>query len=388
MLACALVLLTAQTTMHANATAAADPAIAIEPVASGLRHPWSVAFLPDGDFLVAEKNGGLMRVDAAGGLHAIDGLPAGVDTTQQLPGDNSGLFEVALDPDFADNRRLYFTYASRVDAATTTRLARAELHGDRLAAVTPLFDATPRSAARHHYGGGLLITREGLLLLTVGERHFHERDNPPLPVAQDVADRRGKVYRFTLDGAPAPGNPDFGPGAVPGLYAIGIRAAQGLAEDPDSGRIWMSEHGPVGGDEINHLLPGANYGWPVQTAGRYRDAGYRPGRRLHDARYTAPAWTWAERTVAPAGIALYSGAAFPDWHGDLLVAGLGTGALLRVELDGERVAAVHALWTGTRLRNVGQSPDGTLYVLTDEADGRLLRIAAAEREPNGDRHGD
>lgn len=388
MLAGALLLLAAQANAQAEETVAADPTFAIETVASGLRHPWSVAFLPDGEILVTERNGGLMRVDADGGLHAIDGLPAGVDTAQQLPGDNSGLFDVVLDPAFADNRRLYFTYASRVDAATTTRLARAELHGDRLAAVTPLFDATPRSAARHHYGGGLLITRDGLLVLTVGERHFHERDNPPLPVAQDAADRRGKVYRFTLDGASAPGNPDFGPGAAPGLYAIGIRAAQGLAEDPDSGRLWMSEHGPRGGDEINRLLPGANYGWPVETAGRYRDAGYRPGRRLHDARYTAPAWVWTDRTIAPAGIAIYTGSAFPDWYGNLLVAGLGAGALLRVELDGERVAGVQTLWTGTRLRNVKQAPDGQLYVLTDEADGRVLRLVAPEREPNGDPRGD
>lgn len=388
MLAGALVLLAAQANAQTEETVAADPAFAIETVASGLRHPWSVAFLPDGEFLVTERNGGLMRVDADGGLHAIDGLPAVVDTAQQLPGDNSGLFDVVLDPAFADNRRLYFTYASRVDAATTTRLARAELHGDRLAAVTPLFDATPRSAARHHYGGGLLITRDGLLLLTVGERHFRERDNPPLPVAQDAADRRGKVYRFTLDGTPAPGNPDFGPGAAPGLYAIGIRAAQGLAEDPDSGRLWMSEHGPRGGDEINRLLPGANYGWPVETAGHYRDAGYRPGRRLHDARYTAPAWVWTDRTVAPAGIAIYTGSAFPDWYGNLLVAGLSAGALLRVELDGERVAGEQTLWTGTRLRNVKQAPDGQLYVLTDEADGRVLRLVAPEREPNGDPRGD
>lgn len=378
--------------LAAVATALPAPlaaAIAIEPVAAGLRHPWSLAFLPDGDFLVTEKEGGLVRVGADGRQAAISGLPAGIDTLRRVPDDHSGLFDVVLDPRFIENRRLYFTYASRVDEATTTRLVRAELHGDVLAAVTPLFDATPRSVARHHYGGGLLLSREELLYLTVGDRHLSERDNPPLPVAQDPRDRRGKVYRFTLDGVPAPGNPDFGPEALPGLYAVGIRAAQGLAEDPDSGRIWMSEHGPVSGDEINPLLSGGNYGWPGETRGRHHDVDARRLRRLHGPPLVAPAWTWADRVVAPAGIAVYTGHAFPDWYGDLLVAGLGSGSLLRMEIDGDAVADVETLWTGTRLRNVKQSPDGTLYVLTDESDGRLLRIVASpEHEPNGLATGD
>jgi glucose/arabinose dehydrogenase len=263
------------------------PQIETATVATGFKHPWSMAFLPDGHFLVSEKEGGLVRVAPDGAKFAIAGMPEDVDRIRLTRGDNSGLFDVALHPDFAQNRRLYFAYASKDSAGTTTRLATARLLNGRLVDVRVLFDATPRSQERFHYGGGLLIDRDGLLYLTVGERLYHERDNPPLPGAQDPTSRHGKIYRFTLDGQPAPGNPDFGPGAVPGLYATGIRAAQGLAQDRDSGVIWMSEHGPTRGDEINVLRPGANYGWPVKTDGSYRDSEYRPKssrRGLHCSR--------------------------------------------------------------------------------------------------------
>lgn len=346
------------------------------PVATGLRRPWSMAFLPDGEFLVSEKEGGLIRVGPDGVKHPVAGMPADLVDTFEGRGDNSGLFDVVLHPDFASNRRLYFTYASQGADGLTTGLATARLLDDRLSEVRPLFAATPRSAERFHYGGGLLIDRQRRLYLTVGERHFREGDNPPLPVAQDPADRRGKIFRFTLDGEPAPGNPDFGANAVPGLYALGIRAAQGLAQAAD-GRIWMSEHGTHRGDEVNVLRPRANYGWPVHTSGRYRTTGYRP-QTLPGAIYTAPAWTWTDRTVAPTGLVVVSGPQFPEWRGDLLLAGLSTGSLLRMDVEGDRVLGEEVLLTGTRLRNVKQAPDGALYLLTDEPEGRLLRL---ERRP-------
>jgi len=362
--------------LAAVSASAAVPAIDLVTVATGLRHPWSMAFLPGGDFLVTEKDGGFVRVTGSGTLVPIAGTPADLDNERRLAGDNSGLFDVVLHPRFTATRRLYFAYAAKGDGGTTTRLATARLVDDRLIETTTLFEATPRSAVRHHYGGGLLIGRDGLLYLTVGERFFHERDNPPLPAAQDPADRRGKVYRFALDGSPAPDNPGFGPLAVPGLYAIGVRAAQGLAQDPGSGRIWMSDHGPVGGDELNVLEAGANYGWPIETAGRYRNADYTPGRALPDARYRAPAWAFTDRTVAPAGLVAYSGTEFPDWQGDLIIAGLSRGYLLRAEVEGERVVAIHDLMDDprVRLRNVKQAPDGALYLLTDEREGRLIRV--------------
>lgn len=347
------------------------------PVATGLKRPWSMAFLPGGNFLVSEKEGGFVRIEPDGAKHPIAGMPGDLIDNFQGRGDNSGLFDVVLHPDFASNRRIYFTYASQGTDGVTTRLATARLVDDQLAEVRSLFEATPRSNERFHYGGGLLIDHERHLYLTVGERHFREGDNPPLPVAQDPADRRGKIYRFTLDGEPAPGNPDFGAEAVPGLYALGIRAAQGLAQEPDGGRIWMSEHGTHRGDEVNVLRPRANYGWPVHTSGRYRDTDYRP-QALPGAIYTAPAWTWMDRTVAPTGLVVYSGSQFPEWRGDLILAGLSTGSLLRLDVDGDRILGEERLLAGTRLRNVKQAPDGTLYLLTDEDDGRLLRL---ERRP-------
>lgn len=345
-------------------------------IAAGLKRPWSMAFLPQGEFLVSEKEGGLIRIAPDGTKHPIAGMPDDLENAAQGRGDNVGLFDVVLHPDFTSNRRIYFAYTARGAGGTTTRLATARLLDDRLADVRPLFDATPYSDERFHYGGGLLIDRQRRLYFTVGERHFRESSNPPLPVSQDPTDTRGKVYRFTLDGQPAPGNPRFGAGAVPGLYALGIRNAQGLAQGAD-GRIWMSDHGPTRGDEINLLKPGANYGWPVRTAGRHRDANYVP-QTLPGAVYTAPVWTWTNRTIAPAGLVVYRGSQFPAWRGDVLLAGLGTGSLLRLDVQGDRVVAEEELLSGVRLRNVKQAPDGTLYVLTDESEGSLLRL---ERRP-------
>jgi glucose/arabinose dehydrogenase len=341
-------------------------------VAAGLRHPWSLAFLPEGGFLVTEKDGGLVHITADGAQHPVRGLPDDLDNRRlDDPRDNSGLFDVVLDPDFADSRQLFISYASAGAGGTTTRLIRARLLGDRLHDVEVLFDALPRTSDRFHYGGGLLLDGE-FLYLSVGERHFDERDNPPLPVAQDPLDRRGKVYRFTRRGELAP-PPESAPH---GWYACGVRSPQGLAVDPASGRIWFSDHGPVGGDELNVLRPGANYGWPVRTAGRYRNADYMPVRTLPDARYAAPAHVWTDQTIAPAGLCFYAGHAFPAWRGNLLVAGLGRGHLLRLVVQGERVQHSQALMQAhrVRLRNVKVSPAGDLFVVTDESNGRLIRL--------------
>ncbi len=341
-------------------------------VAEGLRHPWAVAFLPDGGVLVTEKDGGLVRLAADGRRHDVQGLPEDLDNRRlNDPRDNSGLFDLVLDSGFERSGRLFLSYASAGVGGTTTRLIAARLDGDRLRDIEPLFDALPRTADRFHYGGGLLLDGEHLFL-AVGERHFDERDNPPLPAAQDPADRRGKIFRFTRRGEPAP-PPESAPQA---WYASGIRSVQGLARNPATGQIWFSEHGPVGGDELNILRPGANYGWPVQTAGRYRNAEWRPQQSLPGARYTAPVHVWTDQTVAPAGLCFCDSPLFPDWRGDLLVAGLGRGHLLRLRLDGERVLQAQPLMreARVRLRNVKQSPRGELYVVTDEANGRLLRL--------------
>jgi glucose/arabinose dehydrogenase len=324
-----------------------------------------MAFLPGGDMLVTEKDGGLVRVARDGAKQQISGLPADLDNVRQDPRDNSGLFDVVLHPDFAANGRIYFSYSGKGPGGTATHLATARLAGDALQDVSTIFAATPHTADRFHYGGALLIGRDGILYIAVGERHFNERDNPPLPAAQDPNDRRGKFHRFTLDGAPA-GGP----------FASGIRAVQGLAQDA-SGRIWFTEHGSVAGDEINILQQGANYGWPVVTSGAYRNTEWKPERTLNEAVYAPPAFTWGgETTVAPTGLAVYSGSAFPEWHGDLIIGGLSRGNLLRADIEDGKIVSVEPLLADrpVRIRNAKQGPDGALYILTDEADGRIIRL--------------
>lgn len=345
-------------------------------IAGGLRHPWSVAFLPDGEFLVTERNGGIVRVAASGEKTPVTGVPEDLDNISRSLRDNTGLWDLALHPDFATNGRIYFTYATSGRDGTTTRLATARLAGNRLETVRTLFDATPRSVDRYHYGGALMIGQDRLLYMSVGERHYNEIDNPPLPSAQDPTDRRGKIYRFTLEGAPAPGNPRFGSDAPPGMFATGVRSPQGMTQNPATGDIWFTDHGSLGGDELNLLEAGANYGWPVEQFGRYRQPGYRPERTLGAVSYRQPVYTWGERTVAPTGVAYYTGTAFPEWQDDLIVAGLLDGHLMRVDLDGTGVRRVSDLMAErpVRLRNVRQAPDGALYILTDEQNGKLIRL--------------
>jgi aldose sugar dehydrogenase len=354
--------------------AQASDATDVQPVtvATGLRHPWSLAFLPEGGFLVTEKDGGLVRIGGDGAKQQVQGLPEDLDNRRLSdPRDNSGLFDLVLDSDFALTRRLFISYSSAGPGGTTTRLIAARLLGDRLHDVETLFDALPRTLDRFHYGGGLLLDGEHLYL-TVGERHFDEVANPPLPAAQDPQDRRGKIYRFRRTGELAP-PPESAPHV---WYASGIRASQGLARHPSSGQIWFSDHGPVGGDELNVLRPGANYGWPVQTAGRFRSADYAPLRTLSGAAYTEPAHVWRDQTIAPAGLCFYTGSVFSAWQGHLLVAGLSRGHLLRLVVQGEQVVHSQALMQNqrVRLRNVKCSTSGEIYVVTDEAQGRLLRL--------------
>jgi glucose/arabinose dehydrogenase len=366
-----------------NERAVAQPvspvALQREVVARGLKHPWGMAFLPGGDLLVTEKDGGLKRIAPDGSISDIAGLPADLDNVRQDPRDNSGLFGVALHPQFRRNRLIYIAYASQGEGGTATKLVRARLGRDRLEEVKTLLLAGPRTGDRIHYGGGLVVGPDDKLYLTVGERHFNESDNPPLPVAQDIRDPRGKIYRLNLDGSIPADNPRLGRGAVPGLYALGIRAAQGIAVEPRTGRIWFSEHGSSGGDEINLLSPGANYGWPNRTSGRYRVQSYSP-QAVPGAVYTEPKFVWPDRTVAPTGLTFYEGKEFPEWRGDLLVAGLRRGYLMRLRIRGGSVEGVEYLLEDApvRLRSVRQSPAGELYVLTDEADGKVIRLKRAD----------
>lgn len=348
-----------------------------ETILEGLKRPWSVAFLSEDEVLISEKEGDLVKVNLQNKEEVtIKGFPADIADSIAFyhPGDNSGKFEVLLDPDFKNNKFIYLSYASQTASGKTTKIIRALLQNDSLQQIKVLFVAEPRTFERHHYGGGMIFGEDGKLYFTVGERLFTEKDEPALPIAQNVEDRRGKIYRINSDGSIPADNPDFGPHAVRGLYAIGIRAAQGLTLNSITGRIWFTEHGTHQGDEINVLNSRANYGWPMKTTGKYRFAEFAP-KAIPQNVYTNPVWSWLH-TVAPTGLHFYSGNEFAAWNGNLIVGGLSRGSLWRMVIEGETIKSAEELFVNDRLRirKVVQSPLGKLYILSDEMNGKLIRV--------------
>ncbi len=234
--------------------------------------------------------------------------------------------------------------------------------------------AEPYTNERVHYGGGMLFGNDGKLYFTIGERLFTEKDEPALPIAQNIEDKRGKIYRINADGTIPKDNPDFGAKATPGLYAKGIRAAQGLTLEASTNKIWFSEHGTHQGDEINVLKAGANYGWPMKTTGKYRFAEFAP-KPIPENIYTEPVWSWLQ-TVAPTGLHFYSGNEFAAWNHHLLIGGLSRGSLWRLTVENETIKSAEELFANDRLRirKVAQSPLGKLYILSDELNGKLIRV--------------
>jgi glucose/arabinose dehydrogenase len=346
-----------------------------ETVLEGLKRPWSIAFLSENEVLISEKEGELVKVNLLTKVkEKIQGFPMDFQDSIAGFGDNTGKFEVLLDPDFKNNRFIYLSYAAKAANGRTTKIIRAVLENGFLQQIKTLFVAEPYTYERHHYGGGMIFGTDGKLYFTIGERLFTEKDEPIIPIAQDIKDQRGKIYRINSDGTIPKDNPDFGDKAIPGLYATGIRAAQGLTMETTTGKLWFSEHGTYQGDEINVLRAGANYGWPVKTTGKYRFTDYAP-QPIPGTIYTEPLWSWLH-TVAPTGLHFYSGNEFGVWNRNLLVGGLSRGSLWRLVIDGETIKSAEELFTDERLRirKVVQSPMGRLYILTDELNGKLIRI--------------
>ncbi len=355
----------------------APPVPLRETVLDSLRHPWSMAFLSEAEVLITEKDGNLLRANLESKEKTlIQGFPEDlVDSIRIKDGrDNSGIFEVLVDPDFAQNQYVYVAYAAENEAGNGTQVIRAVLKEDSLEQVKVLLSVQPFSPVLFHYGGGMCFGPDGKLYITAGEHFYQVIDQPELPVAQNVGDPRGMIYRLNPDGSIPEDNPDWGEGAVPGAYAIGIRAAQGLAVNPQTQRIWFSEHGTQQGDEVNLLQAGANYGWPIQTTGKYRAEDYTPPT-LEGREYTAPAWYW-EQTVAPTGLCFYTGPEFPEWQGNLIVPGLSAGSCWRLVVSGDTISEAIPLFAEEplRLRKAVQSPGGALYLLSDEPQGRVLRV--------------
>jgi glucose/arabinose dehydrogenase len=336
-------------------------------LAGPLEHPWGLAFLPDGGMLVTERPGRLRLIDEAGRLdpRPIEGVPRVWARGQ------GGLLDVALPPDFATSRLVYLAYAAPVGNGAATRVARGRLDGHRLADLEVLLTADPPGSGGRHFGSRLVFGRDGKLYVSTGDRGEMDR-------AQKLDDLAGTILRIEPDGRIPDDNPFVGRAGVrPEIWAYGIRNAQGLAVNPWTGELWEHEHGARGGDEVNIIEKGANYGWPLVTHG-VDYSGLPIGRGKTMPGVVDPIWVWTP-SIAPSGMAFYDSDRIPGWKGSLLVGALAAQMLVRLELDGRKVVKEHRLlqYEIGRIRDVRMGPDGLVYLLTDATDGALWRLGPA-----------
>ena len=351
------------------AHAATTPPVA-NTFASGLKNPWGMAFLPDGRILVTQKAGDLVIVSADG--KAV-GAPVGGVPTVNSAG-QGGLLDVAIDPDFATEPWVYISYAEAGSGGSGTAVARGRLAGNTLQDLSVIFRQQPKVSGNGHFGSRFVFRPDKTLFVMLGDR---QKGGP----AQDLASHLGKIVRINRDGSVPADNPKFRTLGRPEIWSYGHRNPQGAALHPTSGELWDVEHGPQGGDEINIARAGANHGWPVRSYGcnygdRVSDT-CRLGGGTHAPEFVEPLTYWVPTSIAPSGMAFYTGALFPEWKGNLFVGSLSGQALWRLVLDGDKVVSREPLLAslGERIRHVTQGPDGALYLLTDSASGRILRVA-------------
>ncbi len=344
-----------------------DVPFQLETIATGLEHPWSLAFLPDGSLLVTERAGRL-RMIRNGKLvpEPITGLPDLVVSGQ------GGLLDVLLHPEFANNRTLFLSYSHRDRDGMTTRVARATLEEKRLNNVEVIFEATPRSGKSLHFAGRMAFDETGNLYIAVGDRGEMDR-------AQDTSDDAGGVHRITIDGEPAPDNPELdNPRINDSFFTWGNRNIQGMTVHPDTGAVWTHEHGPRGGDEINILSAGTNYGWPEITYG-IDYSGLPITMDTQKEGMAQPLHYW-DPSIAPSGMAFYTGSQIPEWRGDLFVGALKMRKLVRLRIKEGEVVEEEDLLTdlGARIRDVRMGPEGALWLLTDAPEGKVYRLVPAQ----------
>ena len=340
--------------------------VTVETVARGLENPWGLAFLPDGRMLVTERPGRMRVVASDGSLSPpLAGVPPVFARGQ------GGLLDVALDPDFTTSRLVFVTFAEPRPDGAGTAVARMRLNdsatGFEQASI--IFRQQPSYTGGNHFGSRIVFDRQGALFVALGDR-FDLRDQ-----AQNSANTLGKIVRIAKDGSVPPGNPQRSrEGWLPVIWSIGHRNVQGAALHPQTGKLWTAEHGARGGDEINIPEAGKNYGWPVITYGRDY-SGAKIGEGTHKPGMEQPVFYW-DPSIAPSGMAFYTGDRFPEWKGNAFVGALAGQLVARLTLDGERVVAEERLFRGMnkRVRDVRQGPDGYLYLLTDSPEGEVLRV--------------
>jgi len=337
-------------------------------IAEGLAHPWGLAFLPDRRILVTEREGGLRLIDAADGTSVpVSGIPETYRSGQ------GGLLDVALHPDFAANGLVYLSYAARGAGGAGTEVARGRLAGHALADTEVIFRQQPKVSGGRHFGSRLVFAPDGTLFVSMGDRGGHMRE------AQNPANHLGTVVRINDDGSVPADNPFAGrPDVLPEIFSYGHRNVQGMALRPGTATIWAHEHGPRGGDEVNILRPGANYGWPAITYG-IDYSGAVISEKTAAPGMGQPVVYWVP-SIAPSGMDFYDGDRFPRWRGNLFVGALAGAHLCRLTLEGDRVVGQEVLLEDLeeRIRAVKAGPDGLLYVLTDSPDGLLLRLEPVE----------
>ncbi len=346
--------------------------IKVETLASGLDHPWGMTFLPDGRLLVTERAGDLRLLSPDGTLsEPLAGVPEVVAKGQ------GGLLDVALDPGFAENGLVYLTYAEAGDDGAGTALARGRLTDSGLEDVKVIFRQMPKVTGGRHFGGRLEFAPDGTLFVTLGDRGNDD-------LVQDLSNHIGTIVRINPDGSVPEDNPFIGQNdAQPEIWSYGHRNVQGAAFHPGTGKLWQTEFGPRGGDELNIAAPGVNYGWPdVSWGDQYS------GEKIADPptrpEFTAPLHQWTP-VISPSGTAFYTGEPvpgwtanpIPGWKGNLLISGLSSQGLVRLSLDGETAKEEERIPLDARIRDVAQGPDGSVYALTDEGDGKVLRITPA-----------
>lgn len=341
----------------------------VQTFAGGLVHPWGLAFLPDGKLLVTERPGRMRIVSAEGQLSPpLKNLP------EVWASGQGGLLDVITDRSFAQSRTIFFCYAERTSGGGRTAVARAKLNdgGGRLDEVKVIFRQEGPLSSGNHYGCRIAQAADGNLFVTLGD-HYSHRDE-----AQNLANHLGKVIRIAGDGSAPSGNPFIGrDGAKPEIWSLGHRNEQGLAINPANGELWEIEHGPRGGDEVNVIAKGRNYGWPVIGFGiDYSGAKIHEATRKDDMEQPAKYWV---PSIAPSGATFYTGKLFPKWNGSLFVGALAGRMLVRLTVDGHAVTGEERLLQNLheRIRDVRQGPDGALWLLTDNSAGRILRVTPA-----------
>ena len=335
--------------------------IKVETVATELSHPWGLAFLPDGRMLVTERSGTLRLVSKDGKLSPpLSGVPKVVVAGQ------GGLLDVAIDPDFKSNSLVYLTYSEPGEGGAGTAVARGKLGESGLDGVEVIFRQEPKVGGGNHFGSRLVFAPDGKLFVTLGERFT-------FTPAQDLTNDLGKIVRINPDGSVPKDNPFVGrTDARPEIWSYGHRNPQGAAILPKTGKLWETEFGPMGGDELNIPQAGANYGWPVVSWGSHYTGEDIPDPPTHP-EFADAIYHW-NPVISPSGITFYTADAIPAWKGNLLIAALSGQAIVRLTLDGEKVVDEERIPMGARIRDVVQGPDGTVYALTDEGNGEILRL--------------